>query len=355
MHEVTVSVIIPTYNRAGYLTEAIESVLAQTYKDIEIIVVDDGSDDNTREKLSPYMDRIKYVYIENGGPARARNVGMKMARGKYIAFLDSDDCYYPHKIELQAGFLDKHGDVALICSDLSAINDKKILDEFHLKNYHKAAYLNEEATYEKIYSKSVSIADAGFDLEKWGDRKIYVGDVFDRYYNELILSTNTVMFRKSVLESVGFQHEPYWLFEDYDFILRIVKSHRVAFIDAPTYKLRYHDAQISSTRKKPNGPEILIKKHINLIEIAEKYGFSDNDYYARNKAAVDKRLHWLNRSLAITLMKTRSSSRRARTHLKNCAKFNRPEHMLWLLTLAPYPMRLITFKLSALLDLINLS
>ncbi|VAV83882.1 hypothetical protein MNBD_DELTA01-141, partial [hydrothermal vent metagenome] len=73
MKEKTVSVIIPTYNRAGYLLEAIESVLGQTCTGIEIIVVDDGSTDETRERLKPYQDKIQYVYIENGGPARARN------------------------------------------------------------------------------------------------------------------------------------------------------------------------------------------------------------------------------------------------------------------------------------------
>jgi len=355
MKEKTVSVIIPTYNRARYLPEAIESVLGQTYKDIEIIVVDDGSTDDTREKLRPYMDRIKYVHTDNGGPARARNVGMRMARGKYIAFLDSDDHYYPYKIEVQAGFLDGHDDVALVCSEFSAFSDKGILDEFHLKRYHRSAYMDSEATYENIYSKSMSMTEAGLSLKGWEDRRVYVGDVFDRYYDEPILATNTVMFRRGLLESVGLQHEPYWLFEDYEFVLRIAKSHRVAFIDAPTYKLRYHDDQISTTRKKPNGSEILIKKHINLIEIAEKHGLHDREYYSLNKAAVDKKLFKLNRSLAITLMKTGKDSRRARKHLRSCAKYNKPEYLLWLLTLAPYTVRRISFKMRSLMEMIDFS
>ncbi len=355
MKETLVSVIIPTYNRAGLLLEAIESVLMQTHGNIEIIVIDDGSTDDTREKLEPYRNNIRYKYIENGGPARARNEGMGMAKGRYIAFLDSDDLYYPYKIKIQADLLDKHHDVDMVCSEFSAFNGSGILDEFHLKKYHRSAYTDSEATYENIYSKSISMADAGLDLKEWEDKKIYVGDVFDRYYDELILSTNTVMFRRSLLDSVKPQHEPYWFFEDYEFVLRLTKSCRVAFIDVPTYKLRYHGAQLSTTRNKPNGKEILIKKHTNLLEIAEKHGLNDKDYYSRNKAAVDKKLGGLNKALAVTLMKTGKNTKLARKHLRGCAKHSKPEYLLWFLTLTPYILRRISFTMGSVLDLINLS
>ncbi len=354
MKKVLVSVIIPTYNRADLLLEAIESVLLQTHNDTEIIVVDDGSNDDTREKLKPYQDRIKYTYIENGGPARARNVGMRMARGKYITFLDSDDLYYPYKIEIQADFLEKHHDIAMVCSEFSAFDDNEFWDEFHLKKYHSPAYRDTGATYENIFSKSISIADAGLNLKKWEDRRIYVGHVFDRYYDAHILLTNTVMFRSSLLDSVGLQHEPYWLFEEYEFVLRITKSYQVAFIDAPTYKLRYHGAQLSST-KKPNGHEILLKKHTNLLEIAEKHGLNDRDYYSRNKAAVDRKLGGLNKKLAIMMMTTGKNTKRAREHLKSCADHNKPEYLLWFLSFTPHIMRRVSFKMRSVLDLINLN
>jgi glycosyltransferase involved in cell wall biosynthesis len=86
-----VSVIIPTYNRAQYVCEAIESVLAQTYRDFEIIVVDDSSTDDTEERLRPYMDRIRYTRQANAGPSVARNRGILASSGEYTAFLDSDD------------------------------------------------------------------------------------------------------------------------------------------------------------------------------------------------------------------------------------------------------------------------
>jgi len=96
-----VSVIIPTYNRSKFVKKAIDSVLAQMYKDYEIIVVDDGSTDNTKEVIEPYMDRIRYIYQENAGASAARNIGIKAAKGDWIAFLDSDDHWLPEKLFVQ--------------------------------------------------------------------------------------------------------------------------------------------------------------------------------------------------------------------------------------------------------------
>lgn len=86
-----VSIIIPTYNRASFVTKAIDSVLNQTFKDYEILVIDDGSTDDTRKVLEPYANRIRYVYHENSGVSAARNAGIKEAQGEWVAFLDSDD------------------------------------------------------------------------------------------------------------------------------------------------------------------------------------------------------------------------------------------------------------------------
>ena len=103
-----VSVIIPTYNRTEYVTQAIDSVLAQTYMDYEIIVVDDGSTDKTREVLEPYMDKITYIYQENTGVSAARNTGIKAAKGEWIAFLDSDDEWLPGKLAVQIRAVERH-------------------------------------------------------------------------------------------------------------------------------------------------------------------------------------------------------------------------------------------------------
>jgi glycosyltransferase involved in cell wall biosynthesis len=112
-----VSVVIPTYNYGHFLTETIESVLAQTYRNYEIIVVDDGSTDNTRDRLAPYMDRIRYVFQDNQGLSAARNTGIREARGELIALLDSDDLWHPRKLEIQADYLAAHPEVGMVASD----------------------------------------------------------------------------------------------------------------------------------------------------------------------------------------------------------------------------------------------
>jgi glycosyltransferase involved in cell wall biosynthesis len=106
-----VSVIIPTYNRASYVTEAIDSVLVQTYADYEIIVVDDGSTDNTQDVLRPYLDRIVYIYQPNAGVSAARNTGILAAKGEWIAFLDSDDIWLPQKLETHVSAVHDHPDI----------------------------------------------------------------------------------------------------------------------------------------------------------------------------------------------------------------------------------------------------
>ena len=111
---VDVSVIIPTYNRGSLITEAVESVLGQPALRVEVIVVDDGSNDDTLERLARYRDRIIIVQTNHGGAPHARNAGIKVARGRYVAFLDSDDRYLPHKLALQVAVLDRFPDVGLV-------------------------------------------------------------------------------------------------------------------------------------------------------------------------------------------------------------------------------------------------
>ena len=108
-----VSAIIPTYNYGKFVTEAVESALAQTYEPLEVIVVDDGSTDNTKQILEPYMSRIRYIYQKNQGLSAARNTGIAAARGEFIAFLDSDDLWHSRKTEVQVRYLQENPHVAL--------------------------------------------------------------------------------------------------------------------------------------------------------------------------------------------------------------------------------------------------
>ncbi len=110
----TVSVVIPMYNAAKYLRECVDSVLAQTYKDFEIIAIDDGSPDNCAEIIESYDDpRLRLVRQQNRGLAGARNTGIRQSRGRYVAFLDSDDSWHPEKLERHVGHLDHNKEIGV--------------------------------------------------------------------------------------------------------------------------------------------------------------------------------------------------------------------------------------------------
>src|SRR5437763_447547 len=109
----TVSVIIPAYNFARYVPEAIDSVLAQTYAPFEVIVVDDGSTDDTPKVLAAYGNRIRAIRQVNQGVAAARNTGLAAAGGEYVAFIDSDDTWEPRKLQLQMDRFDADPDLGL--------------------------------------------------------------------------------------------------------------------------------------------------------------------------------------------------------------------------------------------------
>jgi len=112
----SVSVVIPTYNRSKLLLKAIESVLRQTYADYELIVIDDGSTDDTRERLLPYMERIRYFYQDNQGASAAQNAGIRVAKGEWISILGSDDVWRPTKLERQFDALAVLGDEFGACA-----------------------------------------------------------------------------------------------------------------------------------------------------------------------------------------------------------------------------------------------
>src|SRR5436190_1570422 len=101
-----VSVIVPAFNAGRTISAALASVFAQTYRDFEVIVVDDGSTDDTAARIAEWGDRVLYVRQPNGGPARARNTGIGRSRGRLVAFLDADDVWLPEKLERQVAYFD---------------------------------------------------------------------------------------------------------------------------------------------------------------------------------------------------------------------------------------------------------
>lgn len=341
-----VSVIIPTFNRARFLPDAIESVLNQTYTSLEIIVIDDGSTDDTKAVIEPYLDRVQYVQIQHGGISHARNEGLKRASGDYVCFLDSDDRYYAYKIEMQVTIMQKYPDIGLVCSEASAFDDNGFWEEYHLQSYHSPAYRRSDRSYEQIYSENVPLRELGPAFTTFADRKLYMGHIYDFYFQSLIVFTNTVLLRKEIIDTVGLQNETYRLLEEYDFFLRCSKHFKVAFLDVPTYMLRYHREQISNTRS-ADGLAVIIEKQQNLLQIIQAQVAGDARYYAQHKAEIDKRLLGLHKALAVPMMVSRHPVTSARFHLQECAKYGDMPRLLWLATFLPRLCRRIVVKLVA--------
>jgi glycosyltransferase involved in cell wall biosynthesis len=206
-----VSVIIPTYNRGWTIREAVDSVLIQDYKDFELIVVDDGSTDNTPEVLGAYCGVIKVFRQENKGVSAARNRGIAEASGRFIAFLDSDDLWFPQKLSRQVEFFNTTPD-ALICQT----------EEIWIRN---GVRVNPKKRHKKPS-----------------------GMIFEPSLALCLVSPSAVMIRRSLLEVVGNFDETLPACEDYDLWLRISCRFPVYRIDTPLIiKRGGHEDQLSAS------------------------------------------------------------------------------------------------------------
>lgn len=160
-----VSVIIPTYNNARYLPEAIESVLAQTFRDFEIIVIDDGSTDHTVAALKPYCNSIIYLHQANQKAPAARNNGIQKASGEYLAFLDSDDCFLPDKLAAQVHVLDTHPEIGLVAGGFHYTDEAG-----HVLQVHKPWLYQNEITLESVIFSGLAPIHAVLLRRDWFDK-----------------------------------------------------------------------------------------------------------------------------------------------------------------------------------------
>jgi glycosyltransferase involved in cell wall biosynthesis len=222
-----VSVIIPTYNRARIIEEAVDSVLAQDYKGFELIVVDDGSTDNTSEVLARYEDDIRMIFQMNKGVSAARNRGIAEAAGKLIAFLDSDDLWLPQKLSTQVEFFRQRPD-ALICQT----------EEVWVRN---GVRVNPKQRHKKPS-----------------------GMIFKPSLELCLVSPSAVMIRRELLDTVGNFDETLPACEDYDLWLRISCRFPVFLIETPLIVKRGgHDDQLS---KRAGLDKFRIKAIANIIK-----------------------------------------------------------------------------------------
>ena len=209
MPSLSISVIIPTYNRAHTLPRALESVLKQNYPIHEIIVVDDGSNDNTAEIIQAHFPTVRSIRQENRGVSVARNKGIQTATGEWIALLDSDDCWSPSKLFSQVEALNAQA-LAVICHT----------NEIWIQNGKRRNPMKKH--------------------EKKG------GQLFYHCLPLCIISPSSVLIKKEVFEEIGYFDETLPACEDYDLWLRVCARYRVLYIDRPlTTKYGGHEDQLS--------------------------------------------------------------------------------------------------------------
>lgn len=204
-----VSCIITTFNRASYLNQAIESIMAQNFKSFELIVVDDGSTDHTGSMLEGHKKAIHYIFQPNRGASAARNRGLEMAKGEYIAYLDSDDLWDPHKLSLQTRFLDRNPDYPLCYT-------------------------------EEIWYRN------GIRVNPRDRHRKYSGHIFQKCLPLCIISPSSAMIRRKTLVDLGGFDEDLPAAEDYDLWLRVTCRYPVYLLPLPLITKRGgHSDQLS--------------------------------------------------------------------------------------------------------------
>jgi glycosyltransferase involved in cell wall biosynthesis len=205
-----ISVIIPTYNRQRYLKKAIDSVVAQTYPYFELIVVDDGSDDDTAGLVAGYNKDIVFIQQENKGPAAARNTGIRAARHDILAFLDSDDWFAENKLAKQLGAMQ--------------VNPAFLISHTQETWFRNGKILNQKAKHNKNG-----------------------GDIFSQSLKLCAVGMSTVMIHREVFDTFGLFDEEFRCCEDYEFWLRVSAKQDFLLVDEPlTLKDGGRDDQVSS-------------------------------------------------------------------------------------------------------------
>jgi len=233
MHAPKVSLIITTYNRSNFLCRAIESALSQTYKNIEIIVVDDNSTDNTSLSINKYKDTIVYIRNKkNIGVSASRNIGILKSSGYYISFLDDDDEIHPEKIEKQLNIF---------------INDEKV----------DAVYCGSIKKYKK------------YVLEK---KPRLNGIIYPKVLEACPNTIHSLLLKKKCIEDAGFFDEQMRYYEDFDFWIRLSMNCIFAYVRESLVVYNIHGNQMSVNSKKAiEGIDYILEKHKKIFNANKKY------------------------------------------------------------------------------------
>jgi len=239
-----VSVIIPVFNSAAFVAEAIESVFAQTYHDYEIIVADDGSSDNSLDVLKQFEDRVTILPLPHRGVCATRNEAVRHSHGEFIALLDADDIWEPRKLELQVAYLDQHPEYAL------------------------------------VYAYSTNFTGSNEGNVALVKKLDFEGDIFKDIFLKNSFANSTIVMRRSVFDEMGGYDESLTAMEDYELNLRIARTHQIGRVPESLLRRRIHpDSFYSSGYDNQYVYQLPVyDKQMSDPEIEKIIGMSKRDY-----------------------------------------------------------------------------
>jgi len=239
-----VSVVIPTYNRGTLVRQALCSVLFQTYQKFEIIVVDDGSTDQTSQEIKPLLAdrRVRYLKQEHAGVARARNKGIESASGDLISFLDSDDLWKPYKLEYDINFLRNHPKVGAVFGDLEKQNGEEFIYSF----------MRATARFSKLLSPAPLPGGMIIDA-----RTMYLF-----LLQEVPIKPTALTIRREALNLAGRFDESFVSGEDWEFLLRLARVTQFGYIDRPLAVLRVSQDSLHREQKE--------RDHLSVLNLLVK-------------------------------------------------------------------------------------
>ena len=286
-----VSVIIPTYNRASLVVETLESALNQTFPDREIIVVADGSTDDTKQRLAPYSDRIKYIHQENRGVNAARNHGLSVAQGEYIALLDSDDLWQPYLLDLFVRVLDSHENIGFVYSDFALLKPDGTVRHNILKEWY-----THENDFNKLFDSSsrfpTSIIDS-VSVPDLQDARLYLGNIYHASLFHPAVLPSASLYRRSRTTTQRPFNQDDSTCGDWEFFARLSNRHGAAFVDFEAAFNRSHDDEVRLMRI---DLAVRLRRQIAMIERVWK---ADADFMRKFGSDVNAQLQ----ALYFTLIK----------------------------------------------------
>lgn len=228
-----VSVILPTYNRGPLVAEAVASVLAQQNVELECIVIDDESPDDTRGALAPYLDRITYVRQENTGVNGARNAAIALATGRYIAMLDDDDAWLPGKLRAQLDWLARFPEAAFCFSDFFIWRDD------YRQPHGLQTWFHRPMPWREVFGEPVAEGDHG---------EVFMGNIYRALLENPLVLPTTAVFRRDLLPKGLRFPEGDPICGDWEFFARIAREHSGLFLHWETALNRSHEDEYRLTR-----------------------------------------------------------------------------------------------------------